>query len=151
MTIAIAPGDPTDPQVARMIGDSDRYYADLYPAESNHLLDPASLRAPNVLFLVARAGGTSGGFGAVVATPPYGEIKRMYVDRAARRRGIGRDLLVALEQRARQLRLTCLRLETGVRQREAIALYAANGFAEIGPFGDYAPDPLSTFMKKSLS
>jgi putative acetyltransferase len=151
MTIAIAPGDPTDPQVARMIGDSDRYYADLYPAESNHLLDPASLRAPNVLFLVARDGGTICGFGAVVATPPYGEIKRMYVDRAARRRGIGRDLLVALEQRARQLRLTCLRLETGVRQREAIALYAANGFAEIGPFGDYAPDPLSTFMEKSLS
>jgi len=151
MTIAIAPGDPTDPQVARMIGDSDRYYADLYPAESNHLLDPASLRAPNVLFLVARDGETICGFGAVVATPPYGEIKRMYVDRAARRRGIGRDLLVALEQRARQLRLTCLRLETGVRQREAIALYAANGFAEIGPFGDYAPDPLSTFMEKSLS
>ncbi|HEY4922011.1 MAG TPA: GNAT family N-acetyltransferase [Xanthobacteraceae bacterium] len=151
MTIAIAPGDPTDPQVARMIGDSDRYYADLYPAESNHLLDPASLRAPNVLFLVARDGETICGFGAVVATPPYGEIKRMYVDRAARRRGIGRDLLVALEQRARQLRLTCLRLETGVRQREAIALYAANGFAEIRPFGDYAPDPLSTFMEKSLS
>ena len=151
MTIAIAPGDPTDPQVARMIGDSDRYYADLYPAESNHLLDPASLRAPNVLFLVARDGETICGFGAVVATPPYGEIKRMYVDRAARRRGIGRDLLVALEQRARQLRLTCLRLETGVRQREAIALYAANGFAEIGPFGDYAPDPHSTYMEKSLS
>ena len=42
--------------VTRMIGESDRYYADLYPAESNHLLDPASLLAPNVSFLVARTG-----------------------------------------------------------------------------------------------
>jgi putative acetyltransferase len=148
--VAIAPGDPADPQVARMIGESDRYYADLYPAESNHLLDPASLRAPNVSFLVARDGDAVCGFGAVVATPPYGEIKRMYVDRTARRRGIGRDILIALEQRARQLKLTSLRLETGVRQPDAIALYAAHGFAEIGPFGDYAPDPLSTFMEKPL-
>ena len=148
--IAILPGDPTDPQVVRMIGDSDRYYANLYPAESNHLLDPASLCAPNVSFLVARDGESVCGFGAVVATPPYGEIKRMYVDRTARRRGIGRDILIALEQRARQLKLTSLRLETGVRQPEAIALYAAHGFAEIGAFGDYAPDPLSTFMEKTL-
>jgi putative acetyltransferase len=148
--VAIAPGDPTDPQVVRMIEESDRYYAALYPVESNHLLDPVSLCAPNVSFLVARDGEIVCGFGAVVASPPYGEIKRMYVDRMARRRGIGRDILIALEQRARQLRLRCLRLETGVRQPEAIALYAAHGFVEIGPFADYAPDPLSTFMEKAL-
>ncbi len=150
MAIAIGLGDPTDPQVTRMIADSDRYYADLYPAESNHLLAPASLHAPNVSFFVARDGETVSGFGAVVATPPAGEIKRMYVDAAARRRGIGRDLLIAIEQRARELKLGHLRLETGVRQPEAISLYAAHGFIEIGPFGDYSPDPLSIFMEKAL-
>ena len=48
MTLTIALDDPTDPQVVRMIAESDVYYAGLYPAESNHLLDPSSLRAPNV-------------------------------------------------------------------------------------------------------
>lgn len=149
-TTAIALGNPTDPQVVRMIAESDRYYANLYPAESNHLLEPTSLLAPNVSFFVARDADAICGFGAVVATPPYGEIKRMYVDRSARRRGIGRDILLAIERRARELRLTQLRLETGVRQPEAIALYAAHGFAEIAPFGDYAADPLSIFMEKPL-
>ena len=150
MTTAIGLGDPTDPQVVRMIAESDRYYASLYPAESNHLLEPGSLLAPNVSFFVARDAGTICGFGAIVATPPYGEIKRMYVDGSARRRGIGRDILLAIEGRARELKLKQLRLETGVRQPEAIALYAAHGFTEIDPFGDYAPDPLSMFMEKSL-
>jgi putative acetyltransferase len=150
MTIAISLGDPTDPQVMRMIADSDRYYASLYPADSNHLLEPKSLCAANVSFFVARGGDAVCGFGAVVATPPYGEIKRMYVDAAARRRGLGRDILLAIEARAKRLRLSHLRLETGVRQPEAKALYAAHGFAEIGSFGDYAPDPLSIFMEKSL-
>jgi putative acetyltransferase len=151
MTTAIAPGNPTDPQVVRMIAQSDRYYAALYPAESNHLLEPNSLLASNVSFFVARDADTICGFGAVVATPPHGEIKRMYVDGSARRRGIGRDILLALERRARELKLTQLRLETGVRQPEAIAFYATHGFAQIGPFGDYAADPLSIFMAKPLA
>jgi putative acetyltransferase len=153
MTIAIAAiaqANPTDPPVVRMIAESDRYYARLYPAESNHLLDPASLLAPDVSFFVARDADSICGFGAIVATPPCGEIKRMYVDKSARRRGIGRDILLAIERRARELKLTQLRLETGVRQPEAIALYATHGFTQIGPFGGYAPDPLSIFMEKSL-
>jgi putative acetyltransferase len=97
MTTAIALGNPTDPRVVRMIAESDRYYASLYPAESNHLLERISLLAANVSFFVARDADMICGFGAVVATPPYGEIKRMYVDTSARRRGIGRDLLMAIE------------------------------------------------------
>jgi len=151
MTMAIELGSPTDPQVVRMIAESDRYYADLYPAESNHLLEPSSLLAANVSFFVARDAGTICGFGAVVATPPHGEIKRMYVDGSARRRGIGHDILLAIERRARELKLTQLRLETGVRQPEAIAFYATHGFAQTGPFGDYTADPLSIFMAKPLS
>jgi putative acetyltransferase len=47
--------------------------------------------------------------------------------------------------------LACLRLETGIHQAEAIALYATHGFREIGPFGDYKLDPLSLFMEKRLT
>ena len=41
-------------------------------------------------------------------------------------------------------------LETGTRQPEAIALYKGAGFSETGPFGEYRPSPLNTFMEKSL-
>jgi len=151
MALTIALGDPTDRQITRMIAESDAYYAGLYPAESNHLLEPSSLRAPNVSFFVARDGGIVCGFGALVATSPFGEIKRMYVDTQIRGRGIGRAILMAIERRAKDLRLTHLRLETGIRQPEAIALYRTHGFTEIEPFADYVADSLSIFMEKLLA
>lgn len=43
-----------------------------------------------------------------------------------------------------------IRLETGVYQPEALALYGRAGYVERGPFGDYVADPLSVFMEKEL-
>ena len=43
-----------------------------------------------------------------------------------------------------------MRLETGTKQPEAIALYRKFGYVERGPFGAYKPDPLSIFMEKRL-
>jgi putative acetyltransferase len=151
LAISVSLGTLDDPQVLQMLGDSDAYYAGLYPAESNHLLEVSSLRAENVSFFVARDQGKACGFGALVATPMYGEVKRMYVDPASRGLGIGQVLLDRIEQQAGTLGLGMLRLETGVRQPEAIALYRKNGFGEIGPFGDYQPDPLSLFLEKRLT
>ena len=39
-----------------------------------------------------------------------------------------------------------LRLETGIHQQAAIALYERMGYHAIPPFGDYRPDPLSVFF-----
>ena len=74
----------------------------------------------------------------------------MYVDPAARGLGLGRLLLETLERHAAGLALRCVRLETGVRQPEAIGLYRAAGYVETGPFGGYEVDPLSVFMEKRL-
>lgn len=74
----------------------------------------------------------------------------MYVDPALRGLKFGRSILAALEEHARADGLRCLRLETGVKQPEAIALYQSAGYREIPPFGDYQPDPLSLFMEKWL-
>ena len=79
------------------------------------------------------------------------EIKRMYVVPGMRGRGIARQVLDALELEARRLRAARLLLETGTRQPEAIALYTRAGFSETGPFGEYRPSPLNTFMEKALS
>ena len=78
------------------------------------------------------------------------EVKRMYVRTAARGRGIGGAILVALETEARVLGVSRLVLETGVRQPEALALYRRFGFDVIPPFGEYVESPLSVCMAKDL-
>jgi putative acetyltransferase len=80
----------------------------------------------------------------------YGEVKRMFVRPDFRGMSIGKRLLGSLEERARGLGVSCLRLETGIFQPEALALYRAAGFFERGPFGQHRPDPLSVFMEKVL-
>jgi putative acetyltransferase len=137
--------------VMNLLALSDTYYAGLYPSESNHLLDVATLEDEAVTFLVARDSTGVLGFGALVARDGYGEIKRMFVVPEARGRHLGKDLLNALEEHARSASLASLRLETGIRQPEAIALYRMAGFAERGPFGNYTADPLSIFMEKTLT
>ena len=74
----------------------------------------------------------------------------MFVQPTARGGQIGRRLLERIEEEARAAGLSMLRLETGVYQEEAIALYRKQGFTDRGPFGPYGPDPLSLFMEKSL-
>jgi putative acetyltransferase len=142
---------PDQPEVRAMLDKLDAYCAALYPAESNHLMDIASLMQGDVLFLVARdVGGQAVGCAALVNRGGYGEVKRMYVEEAGRGRGIGRKLLEQLVVFARMSGLQVLRLETGIHQLDAIALYERAGFVRCDPFGDYQPDPLSLFMEKHL-
>jgi putative acetyltransferase len=150
--IAIAAERPDHPEAIALIESSDAYMAALYPAQSNHLLDVWSLMHPDVTFIVARIDGRMMGCGAVVDSGEgWAEIKRMFVSPAARGRRIGRRLLERLEVIAAERGASMLRLETGGKQPEALALYASAGFVEIGPFGKYGPDPLSIFMEKAIA
>lgn len=142
---------PDQPEVRAMLEQLDAYCAALYPAESNHLMDIASLLQGDVLFLVARdVSGKAVGCAALVNRGGYGEVKRMFVDPARRGGGTGRQLLDQLVMFARMSGLQVLRLETGIHQPEAIGLYERAGFNRCAPFGEYGPDPLSLFMEKSL-
>ncbi len=143
--------NPDQPDILALLRDSDAYHAALYPAESNHMLDVRSLQAPEVTFVAARLNGKAVGCGALVSSADgWAEIKRMFVSPEARGHRLGKLLLQRLEAIAAGSGTRLLRLETGVRQPEALALYRSAGFAEIGPFGSYQPDPLSVFMEKSL-
>jgi GNAT superfamily N-acetyltransferase len=62
------------------------------------------------------------------------EIKRMYVTPDARSRGVGRALLQALEEAARDLGYERVRLDAGPEQRHSRALFAATGYVEIAPY-----------------
>jgi len=58
-------------------------------------------------------------------------------------------LLDFLEAQARSLGCRSFVLETGYLQREAIALYERAGYVHCGPFGSYAEDPNSVFLRKA--
>jgi GNAT superfamily N-acetyltransferase len=66
--------------------------------------------------------------------PDTAEIRRIYLDEAARGRGIGRALLVELETHARRIGYRRVRLTTGDRQPEALGLFQSAGYEEISPF-----------------
>jgi ribosomal protein S18 acetylase RimI-like enzyme len=98
-----------------------------------------------------RAGSVAAGCGGVeLFGTEYAEIKRMYVRPSFRRLGLGKQMLAHLAHHAGSCGVRTLRLETGIHQRAAIALYEANGFARIAPFGGYREDPLSAFYEKRI-
>ncbi len=66
------------------------------------------------------------------------EVRRIYLAEEARGHGIGRRLLDALEQHARDLGYARVRLTTGDGQPEALGLFRSAGYEEIAPFTDGA-------------
>jgi ribosomal protein S18 acetylase RimI-like enzyme len=74
----------------------------------------------------------------------------MYVRPAFRGRGLGRLMLDHLTAHATAQGVALLRLETGIHQHEAIALYERCGFRRIPPFGPYWDDPVSRCYEKAI-
>jgi DNA-binding MarR family transcriptional regulator/GNAT superfamily N-acetyltransferase len=101
------------------------------PAELDELRPPAGT------FLVARLRGEPVGCGALKfhGTDPT-ELKRMWVASSARGLGIGRRLLTELERHAEAAGSRIIRLETNKTLSEAIGLYRAAGYQEVGAFND---------------
>lgn len=147
--------DPCHPQALALMARSEALMSALYPSESNHFEPPAGLRSPGGSFFGVWRGEqllACGGVKHVAAgeAAAYGEIKRLFVLDSERGQGLARRLMAALEADllARGVRLA--RLETGIHQPEALALYRRLGYVERGPFGGYVPDPLSVFFEKAL-
>jgi putative acetyltransferase len=149
MTLTVRPGAPTSPEGRALLGASHALLTSLYPPEDNFFLSVEDLAAPHIDFWIAE-GDRPLGCVALARMDGYGEVKSLFVDPAARGRGVGAALMAALEARAREAGLPLLRLETGDTLTEAHRLYARTGFAPCGPFGDYREGPHSVFMEKRL-
>jgi len=104
------------------------------------------------VFLVARdARGTAIGCGGLrLLGPGSGEVKRMYVEPAARGTGVAAALLRALEDRARDFGIGRLLLETGTGQPDAIRFYQREGYEPIDAYGPYVGEPLSRCFARDL-
>lgn len=146
---------PDQADVQSLLAALDDYLAALYPPEANHILGLEALLAPDVRFLVARAGGLAVGTAAARfvddADGRYGEVKRMWVLPAARGQGLASRLLAAVEAAMREEGLPLARLETGRDQRAAVGLYERSGYVRRGPFGGYGDNGLSLFYEKALT
>ena len=146
--------DPDALEVQALIAASDAYYVDLYPAESTHLESSDDLKKPNVLFVGCRIDGelvASGAAKIMHNDGNYAEIKRVFVLEQHRGKGLSNRVMRFLEDELQQRGVSLFRLETGVKQPEALGLYRKLGYLERGPFGSYRVDPLSVFMEKQVN
>lgn len=145
--------DPDADEVRQLIAASDAYYCGLYPAESNHLESGEDLKQSNVIFIGGRLNGrlvASGAAKIMRDDGDYAEIKRVFVLDSHRGRGLSDKIMSYLEAELKQRGVTLSRLETGIRQPEALGLYKKLGYRVREPFGSYRHDPLSVFMEKRL-
>lgn len=152
MTVTIDRERPDAPEAAGLIAELEATLAPLYPVESRHGFSVARLIAQDVAFFVLRADGEAAACGGVMLVGrEYGEVKRMYVRPPHRGRGFAKAILGRLEEHAAAHQVATLRLETGIHQHEAIALYERLGFSRIPPFGPYTEDPVSLCYEKRLA
>jgi GNAT superfamily N-acetyltransferase len=162
-SLDITPEALTSAVAASLIAELNRDLSADYPepGTTHFRLDPNEVAAGNGIFVVARWDGRPVGCGALRCIrdpdltrelgPRVGELKRMYVARDLRGKGIGRTLLARLESEARLLGLDRLVLETGIRSPQALALYRAAGFVGIPAYGEYVSSPTtSVCLSKAL-
>lgn len=142
---------PDQPDVLALLAQADERSASLYPADNRHGLTVSALLSAKARFFVARRDGRALGYGGYVLLPEQAaEMKRLFIDPAARRHGVGSAIVRAIEQAAAGEGVRTLFLETGIKSFEALRLYERHGFAKCGPFAGYRLDPLSVFMMKPL-
>lgn len=147
----IVEADPRAPGATALLKASHALMQSLFPPEENFYLDIDALCATDIRFFVARINARVVGTGALAIRDGYGEVKSMFVDDAARGRGVADAILQRIESEARTLALPSLRLETGTLLTAAHRLYARHGFVLRGPFGDYPDSASSLFMEKDLA
>src|SRR5262245_34953418 len=135
--------NPAGPPASELLAAMVAEMVDLYDGVGPPPATTADMMPPRGTFLVGFEGDEPVCSGALTLIGDgNAEIKRMYVVPAARRRGIARLLLGALEGVARDMGCDVVRLDTGARQPHAQALYEASGYVAVA---DYNANPKAAF------
>ena len=109
---------------------------------------PADFTPPGGAFVVVYEDGKPVAGGGIKRDEDgVAEIKRMYVAPEARGKGLGRRLLEALEDAARELGYARIRLDTGPRQPLAQAMYERSGYH---PIENYNGNPQAAFWGEKV-
>ncbi|MDT0323027.1 GNAT family N-acetyltransferase [Streptomyces millisiae] len=152
------------PDAVKLNDEVQAEYAERYGDEGDITpLDPEMFVSPRGLYLVAydESGRpiATGGWRSQDTASEEGyadgdaEIKRMFVVREARGRGLSRIILARLEEDARAAGRKRMVLETGTAQPEAMALYRSAGYVllpDAEKFGLYRASDNSRCFAKPL-
>jgi GNAT superfamily N-acetyltransferase len=145
MALDFRPARSDEPPGSELLAELIDHFNAVYPgraARPGSVTTPDEMVAPDGVFLVGWERERAIACGGLRRLEDgICEIKRMYVMPAARRRGVGRALLAALEAAARELGYERVRLDAGPEQRHSKILFADTGYAEIAPYnGNHIAD-----------
>lgn len=149
VTFELLPYD--DDVVGPLIDELQQEYVALYGTPDDTPVDPVEFAAPAGAFVVGRVEGEP--FGCVGLRrhdDERVEVKRLFVRRPFRGRGLSRRLIEVSEREARRLGYPTIILETGTEQPEAMALYESSGYRPIPGFGYYRDSPKNRCYAKRL-
>lgn len=143
--------DWTDPDATTLRAAQRAEIAERYGTTDSEPGVPPSAADIAAFFVARAADGTAVGCGGLRDLGDgSGEVKRMYVAPAARGTGAAAHILRALEDWARGRGWTSLRMETGVRQPDAVRFYLRSGYERIPNFGPYEGVGDSMCFERSL-
>jgi putative acetyltransferase len=149
--IVVAVESPHSADALALIRDLSAELGARYGDDGAGAFKPSDVDVAGAAFVVARLDGRPVGCGALRPLEPgVGEVKRMFVEPAMRGRGISRLILGKIEAVAVEFGYRALRLETGLRQPEAIGLYETAGYRRVPRYGIYVDRSLSVCFEKQL-
>ncbi len=150
VSVTVEPAD--QPAIQHLLDHSDTVALRLYPGAFRQPLTAAALARPDISVFVARdEAGRALGCAALMDLPEgAAELKRMIVDPDYAGQGVGRSLVLAILQAAKERGIHSVLLEVDIRNVEARRLYESVGFRDRGPFGAYRQTPIATFMEIDL-
>jgi GNAT superfamily N-acetyltransferase len=150
--LKIGPADPECADAAWLLVRLERELQSRYGDDGKSDFLPAHVRVAGGVFLVGWFGDRPVGCGALRPMAHCAvEVKRMYVEPDMRGCGIGNAILACLEAFARKAGYFRIRLETEVRQPDAIHLYERAGYGRIENYGKYVGNPLSVCFEKVIA
>jgi GNAT superfamily N-acetyltransferase len=110
------------------------------------------LSAPGAYQVIASIDGTPAGMAGGFPDGDHAELVSMWVAPAGRGKGVGNALMTAIEEWARSIGATTLKLSVVPGNDPAHSLYERHGYADTDILGDLMPDGLTReiVMQKHL-
>lgn len=147
----IVPTDPFSEEANEIIAELTSELAERYNEPGGGAFKPEDVTVQRSIFLTIREGDLTIGCGALrPVDEDTCEVKRMYVNPAYRGRGYSKEILSALEAKAKFFNYKTIILETGKRQPEALGLYIRSGYQVIANYGIYKDREMSVCFKKDI-
>lgn len=148
--IVIKEEDPNTPDALMLMDELSKALEDITGDSGRNSFAVEDVCVPRALFVIARnEEGEAVGCGAIRPMDENtAEVKRMYAK--AKATGIGSEVLLCLEARARELGYSALRLETRLINQRAVSFYENKGYYRIPNYGKYINNQKAVCFEKKL-